>query len=192
MNLNATQRIKRNTFLAIAAWTLFVGLLLWWNIHNAQQQMLATAEKEAKGYLKQDLAFRRWATSHGGLYVPVDDKTRPSPYLVNMPERDVRTPSGRLLTLQNPATSLREIKETQYELYGMLARITGTKYLNPANAPDEWEQKALSIVARSAGDYTEISEIDGKPFLRMMQPMLMEQGCVSCHGGSGIKVGELH
>ncbi|HEY6093849.1 MAG TPA: EAL domain-containing protein [Gallionellaceae bacterium] len=189
---NATQRIKRNTILAIAAWVLFVGLLLWWNIHNAEQQMLATAEKEAKGYLKQDLAFRRWATSHGGLYVPVDDKNQPSPYLKNVPERDIRTPSGRLLTLQNPATSLREIKETQYELYGMLARITAPKYLNPANAPDEWERKALSIVARSASDYTEISQIDGKPYLRMMQPMLMEQGCISCHGSSGVKVGELH
>ncbi|HEU0187858.1 MAG TPA: diguanylate cyclase, partial [Gallionellaceae bacterium] len=191
MILDATKRILLNTFFAIAAWALFIGLLLWWNIHNAQQQMLATAEKEARGYLKQDMAFRRWATSHGGLYVPVDGKTRPSPFMAFMPERDIMTPSGRQLTLQDPATSLREIKETLHELYGTLARVTGMKYLNPANAPDEWEKKALATVAATASDYTEIAEVDGKPYLRMLQPMLMEQGCVSCHGWTGIKVGEL-
>ena len=40
-------------------------------------------------------------------------------------------------------------------------------------------------------DYTEITELDGEPVLRYMQPMMMEEGCVKCHSWTGIKVGEM-
>ena len=59
----------------------------------------------------KDQVYRRWAANHGGVYVPVSASTRPSPYLVDVPERDVTTPSGRKLTLMNPAWIIRQVQE---------------------------------------------------------------------------------
>ena len=185
------RRILRNTRLALLAWTAVVAILLAWFVSLEDGQVIALAQVEAKANLLRDLALRDWATSHGGIYVPVDEVTRPSPFLAHIPERDVHTPRGRTLTLYNPAMMLREMKQTEKELYGVLARITGRTHLNPDNAPDAWEDKALSIVESTRQDYWEATQINGQPFLRRMQPMFMEEGCVKCHAWTGIKVGEV-
>lgn len=179
------------TIVAIIVLSLAVGISCYWNILVIRTQVVSLAEAEAKSSLKRDLAFRLWSTSHGGIYLWVNEKTQPSPLLSHIPERDVRTPSGGMLTLQNPAASLREIKAKQNELYGELARITGRKYLNPENAPDAWELKALDEVEKSRDDFSEVTEINGVQVLRRMQPMWMEQGCVVCHAWTGIPVGGL-
>lgn len=57
----------------------------------------------------KDLLYRRWATIHGGVYVPVTPETPPNRHLENVPERDLTTPSGRQLTLMNPAYMTREV-----------------------------------------------------------------------------------
>ena len=189
--MNPLARIRNQTIIAMALWVIVVGLSYYWNIHNERGQIVALAEVDAKTNLKRDLAFREWSTSHGGIYLRVDGKTRPSPFLADVPERDVPTPSGGMLTLQNPAATLRELKEKQIELYGEPARITGFKVLNPINAPDDWEKKALGIVDKTRQDYSEVVTINGKPYLRRMQPMFMEEGCLKCHAWTGIKVGGL-
>ncbi len=183
--------LYRGVVLSATAWSLLLGLSLYWNISENASRAIELAGIEAKTHLQRDLAFRRWATSHGGLYILTTEETRPNPYLAGVPERDVVTPSGRLLTLYNPATLLRLIMETQAKLYGVRARITAERYLNPINAPDAWESKALAIVAGTLDDYVEVTTIDGQPMLRRMQPMIMDEGCLKCHAWTGIKVGEL-
>lgn len=121
--------------------------------------------------------------------MPVTEKVRPNPYLNHIPERDILTPSGKMLTLHNPATMIRELNRTQEELFGALSRITALQVLNPINMPDEWEKKALLIIQKNKEDYTEITEIEGKPYLRKMQPMIMEEGCLKCHAWTKIPVG---
>ncbi|HEU0282776.1 MAG TPA: diguanylate cyclase, partial [Gallionella sp.] len=146
---------------------------------------------EAKANLKRDMALLLWSTDHGGIYLRVNENIKPSPFLANIPDRDIPAPNGEMLTLQNPVASLREIKLKQGELYGELAHVTGLKYLNSINAPDSWEKKALGIIDKTLQDFSEVTTIDGKAYLRMMQPMIMEEGCMKCHAWTGIKIGEL-
>ncbi|HEY6895985.1 MAG TPA: EAL domain-containing protein [Rhodocyclaceae bacterium] len=185
-----SKALSLSIFAAIA-WTLAVGASLLWNVSHEDERVLALANTEAKSNLDRDLSLRRWATSHGGVYVRVDEKNKPNPFLAGIPERDVTTPSGGTLTLLNPATMLREIKEEQGNLFGHLARITALKIINPIDAPDEWEKKALLAIEQSRIDYTEVTTVNGKPYLRRMQPMFMEEGCLKCHAWTGIKVGEV-
>ena len=189
--MRAITPITRMTALAVVLWTVVVILSLSWSIIQTERQTLQLAEVEAKSNLKRDLAFRRWATSRGGIYVRVTNTTRPNPYLSHIANRDVVMNGGGMLTLYNPATMLRDIKKEQNELYGTLARITGEQYLNPINAPDEWEKKALSIIKQTGQDYSEVTAIDGRPYLRMIQPMMMEEGCMKCHAWTGIQVGDM-
>ena len=60
---------------------------------------------------ERDALYRRWGAAHGGVYVPVTPDTPPTPYLAHLPERDLTTPSGRRLTLLNPAYMARQVYE---------------------------------------------------------------------------------
>ena len=87
--------------------------------------------------------FRQWAASHGGVYVPVDEHTPPNPLLEDIPERDILTPSGRQLTLINPAYIMRQVNELAYERQEVLGHLTSLNPLRAENAPDAWEAEAL-------------------------------------------------
>ncbi len=84
-------------------WTLLLGGVLAWNLYTSGQQTQDQVLIAARASFNKDQAFRLWATSHGGVYVPTDERTPPNPYLSHIPERDLVTPSGRRLTLMNPA-----------------------------------------------------------------------------------------
>lgn len=168
---------------AALAWTILIGLSLLWNAHNENERVIELAKAEARANLNKDKAFRLWATAKGGFYIPISEHTRPSPYLAKLPFRDVTTTSGNVMTLFNPATVIKEIGEQFQELSGVRAKITHTVYLNPENAPDEWELMALGRFAQGAKEVAEVTPIGGREYLRLAHPMKMEPGCMKCHTG---------
>jgi hypothetical protein len=62
------------------------------NVMEIRETALALARKEALSHHNKDHATRLWATGHGGVYVPVTDRTPPNPYLSHLPDRDLVTP----------------------------------------------------------------------------------------------------
>jgi len=178
--------------LAILVWTAIIGVSVDSNIGREHEKVLDLAKVEAHANLNKDRAFRLWASSKDGIYLPVDEKNQPNPYLAHLSDRDLSVKGGPSLTLINPATMLREIGEQHSQLYGVKAKITGKKVLNAVNLPDPWEFKALETFERlRQKEVVELAEINGKGFLRVMQPMYMEPDCLKCHGISGVKAGEL-
>lgn len=128
--------------------------------------------------------------SHGGIYVSPSAHTPPNPYL-NVPERDVVTTTGKKLTLMNPAYVLREMQTDFPDDYGTKSRITSLKQLNPENAPDEWEVKALKSFEQGRREFIEKQNIDGQPYLRMMQHFIVNERCMKCHAHQGYKIGDV-
>ncbi|MFK5894095.1 MAG: diguanylate cyclase, partial [Pseudomonadota bacterium] len=192
MNINTEiQQLNKDTLIIIIIWCVIIGTSLLWNFQRENDRILELAKVEAQTNLKKDLAFRRWGTKMGGLYVKVTPEIQPNIYMSHIPERDITTPSGQNLTLYSPATMLRLIMKTQDKLYGVKARITGEEYLNPDNAPDKWEQNALKIVKKTLHDYSNITELDGQVVLRYMQPMIISKGCLICHSWKDNKIGGL-
>jgi diguanylate cyclase (GGDEF)-like protein/PAS domain S-box-containing protein len=191
-----THSAKRLVFglalLAALIWTLVVSASLAWNMRYTEQQIMDTAYAEARANQNKDNTFRRWASEHGGIYVPITDKQPSIPWLSHVPGRDVMTTDGRALTLLNPASVLRQIMDHYAADYGIRGRITGLKYLNPANAPDPWETQQLK--AFTAGEKQEVwavSALDGQPYLRYLRAMFMEPGCEKCHAILGYKLGAM-
>ncbi|OFV83945.1 MAG: hypothetical protein A2W26_00835 [Acidobacteria bacterium RBG_16_64_8] len=181
----------RNTLLALLLWTAGVAGSLWWNNRTLQQQNLHLASTSALGNINKDMAFRIWAASHGGVYVPPDENTPPNPYLAHVPDRDVVTTEGKRLTLMNPAYMLRQVMGENSRLFGVKGHLTSLQLTNPINQPDEWEEAALESFRRGATEATTVAGIDGKPHLRMIRPLLMEKGCLKCHADTGVKLGEV-
>ncbi len=145
----------------------------------------------ARDTFSRDLVYRRWATIHGGVYVPAAPETPPNPYLAHIPERDIRTPSGKTLTLMNPAYMTRQVHELGFKQYGLRGHITSLKPLRPENAPDEWERSALQAFEKGAKEIASREPIGDKTYLRFMRPMITEEGCLKCHAGQGYVIGDI-
>ncbi|MFA6014995.1 MAG: DUF3365 domain-containing protein [Gallionellaceae bacterium] len=188
MKLNIAHR---SILLTSFFWTAIIGSLLFWDQHVAHRHAEELAKKEARSNFNKDLAFRMWATRHGGVYVPIDERTPPNPGLAHLAERDIRTPSGKKLTLMNPAYILRQVMEEYGELYGIKGKITSFKLINPNNAPDAWEAAALRRFERGEKEVFEFADINGQPHLRLMKPMIVVAGCLKCHAFQGYQVGDV-
>jgi signal transduction histidine kinase len=184
--------VYRNAALAALVWTLALAASLAWNISLQREKTIDLAKSEALANINKDFAFRQWATAHGGVYVPVDPATNTysNPYL-EVPERDIQTPSGRNLTLMNPAYMVRQMQQNFDSLYGVRGRITSLKPLNPNNAPDEWETRVLKSFERGGREAAEVTTLGGEPYLRAMRAFMTEKGCLKCHEHQGYKVGDV-
>jgi signal transduction histidine kinase len=183
--------LLRIILLAGFVWTAAIGGLVVWDERVERRHAEDLAKKEARSNFNKDQAFRMWATRHGGVYVPADARTPPNPGLKHIPERDIETPSGKKLTLMNPAYILRQVMDEYSELYGIKGRITSFQLINPDNAPDPWESAALRRFELGEKEVFEFAEMNGQPYLRLMRPMMVVSGCLKCHGFQGYKEGDV-
>lgn len=192
ISLFAKLPIVRLVILAVLVWSGLVGYSLEWNISNLKDEQANLAIYAARSNWNKDQAFRQWATTHGGVYVPPTERTPPNPYLSHIGRRDVVTTDGMKLTLMNPAYMLRQMTEEFEDTYGVKGKITGKITINPNNNPDAWELAALERFEKEKiPEVIEQSVIDGAPYMRFMKPMYMNKGCEVCHAAMGFKDGDL-
>ncbi len=171
------------------AWTLLVGGLFLWDRTGNRDRTMELAKAEARAHFVKDWSFRRWATSHKLIYAPVSDRNPPDPYLAELPERDVVTSSGVILTVINPARIIRQMEEEYVPIGGVRNRITSLYPLRPGNAPDAWERDALTRLEQGASEVLDFTTYDGQPVLRLISAVPLEPGCLVCHSYPNIPMG---
>ncbi len=176
--------------MGFALWSLIMSGSFSWSLNQQGHHLLDSSIIAARANSNKDISFRKWAAKHGGVYVPPTEYTPPNPYL-KVPHRDVVTTTGKPLTLMNPAYMLREMQHDFLDEYGTRSRITSLKPLNPANAADTWQAKALSHFAQGGKELLEMQYVDGQPYLRLMLPFIVEASCLKCHAHQGYKVGDI-
>jgi diguanylate cyclase (GGDEF)-like protein/PAS domain S-box-containing protein len=184
-----TRTLSRYAWIAGAVWTLILVTSLAWDFFLHGRHVQDVARQTAIAYVNKTQAIRKWAFSHGGVYVPESDEVEPSPWLEHVPERDVTTPSGRQLTLINSAHIIREINERFAELFGIGGHFTSLRPLREENAPDAWERKALLAFEAGSAQMSEQVSINGQPYMRLMQPIVVKPRCLGCHRSQGYTVG---
>lgn len=177
--------------LIIVTITLLIGSSLAWNIHKENQTAYELAKVEALGSYNKDLVFRRWASMHGGVYVPITDSILPNPHLNFIEEQNVTTTTGKKLTLINPEYMARLVFQIGEKQYGQKGHITSLNPIRPENKADEWETKALQSFKEGDTEYSSIEKIDGENHLRLMVPMYVENSCLKCHASQAYKLGDI-
>ncbi|MDH3354056.1 MAG: PAS domain S-box protein, partial [Chromatiales bacterium] len=183
--------LNRVITIATLIWSVALALIFYSQSGVLIDHSMALAYNAALTNFNKDQSLRFWASSHGGVYVPISEHTPPNPYLSHLPERDVSTASGLKLTLMNPSYILREVATDHAELFGNRGHVTSLKPLNPDNAPDQWERRALEQFEQGAKEVSEETEIKGEPYYRFMRPMITQKGCLKCHADQGYKVGDI-
>ena len=176
--------------LLVLVWAIVICASLMWNLLEGRQEVLSMARIQAQVAYQRDVIYRRWNAEHGGVYVPMTEKAPPNSYLDVM-NRDFRDSSGRSLTLMNPAYMTRQVHELAREAYGIHGHITSLNPIRPENAPGPWETQALQAFEQGEKEVSEIKPIDGKSHMRLMRPLMTEEGCLKCHEKQGYKVGDV-
>ncbi len=192
-NEHAAPRIIRDRRWWVAlllAWATLVGSYTHNYLEEIAEQTIQVALAGARNMFRMVVLTRNWNAAHGGLYVPVTDKTPPNPYLKH-PRRDLTTTDGQQLTMINPAYMTRLIGELAEYDSGAIFRLTSLKPIRPGNAPDEWEASALHAFERGEKEiHGIVSGPDGLQ-LRYMAPLTVKQSCLVCHHDQGYKVGDI-
>ena len=70
-------------------------------------------------------------------------------------------------------------------------RVVSSKPKNAQNRADAWEADALAKFTHMSDFAFERGEQAGKPVFRYIRPIFMQQICLQCHGGEGVKLGDL-
>lgn len=182
-----SRRLMRSVMLL---WLAVVATSVLWDWRTVDVSVMALARTQAVSHYEKDLIYRRWVSSHGGVYVPPTDKTPPNPYLL-IKERDITTTTGKVLTLVNPAYMTRQVHEMAAEQLRVTSHITSLKPIRPENAPDPWERQALLSFETDAKEAIGVETSGAEPYLRFMRPLATEASCLKCHAIQGYKIGDV-
>ncbi len=175
----------------IVAWTIVIVISIIWNVRIVQKNTIEAARIQARAVYNKDILFRSWNAKHGGVYAPVSEKTQPNPYLEHITERDITTPSGKKLTLINPAYMTRQTHELLEEQDGFKGHITSLKPIRSLNKPDPWETVALKAFELGVSEVSSIEIINEKTYMRLMRPLIVGKTCMVCHAGQGYEIGDI-
>ncbi len=180
--------LRLYTLLLIGAWTLVVLLSIGWRINQEYAANLHQARETARSHLEKDLILRDWNIKHGFVYAPVTPENPPNPYL-QLPEREIVTPTGKVFTAINSSLMIRQIYELAGKKSAYRGHLTSLQPLRPENTPDPWERQGLEQLLAGSPEVSGVAEKDGQLYFRLMQPLQASPKCLSCH--ANYTVGQL-
>ena len=177
-------------WILLVIWTVVIAVSLVWNIYQIDSNIKESAKIQARSSFQRDVTYRKWNAAHGGVYATISENSGPNPYL-KVEERDITTPSGKKLTLINPAFMTRQVFELAEEKFGYIGHITSLKPIRPENSPDQWEVDALTSFESGSDEISSPEVINSAEYLRLMKPLVTEKSCLKCHAAQGYKVGDV-
>ncbi len=150
-----------------------------------QTSLIEALTQSARSYARLVFVLGNWIPENEGIWVPRRADRAPSRY-ARVPE--IATANGDSLVWRNPAMLAREFTELSRQGgVGVRLGLTSLHPLNPANAPDTFEVRALRALESghydrlsSGGEFARIETIDGVRTFRYLAP-LYNRGCGSCH-----------
>ena len=144
--------------------------------------IIQTVRGEASSYFDLIVKAREWNSNHSGVYVEKKPGVETNPYLRKLGvEPDVKCEDGRVMTLRNPSLMTKEISKLTLNEHGTTFHITSLQLVDPDNAPDRFEREALKKFEQGAEEAWEIDRSGGQAVFRLIKPLKIKPGCLSCH-----------
>jgi diguanylate cyclase (GGDEF)-like protein len=167
---------------------LSVSALFMTIVANDQKAIEVELETRARTLFNSIVLAREWNAAYGGVYVERTPEMQPNPYLKTP---DVEGKDGKTYTSKNHALMTREISEIAEREGAFRFHITSTRPLNPRNAPDAFEARALQSFEEGERESTARATKDGSTWYRYMAPLYVERSCLECHAEQGYRVGDV-
>lgn len=131
---------------------------------------------------------KKWNANHDGVYVEKKKGVTPTPYL---DKAEIKTIDGKVFIRRNPAQMTREISEYAEKEGLFKFHLTSLNLVNPANKPDDFETRALSLFEKGTKETSHTEKKNGITYFRYMAPLYIEKECLQCHSNQGYKLGDV-
>lgn len=112
--------------------------------------------------------------------------------------RDIAKERGRIMyemvrqTKINPMLMVNDPDIFKQEsIENISYRVVSSKPMNAQNRADDWEAGELARFSKVSDFAFEERAQGGDPVFRYIRPIFVQQVCLQCHGGEGVKVGDL-
>jgi hypothetical protein len=161
-----------------------------WNLHLQDEETREIARNVARVYIQSDNSYRRWNALQGGIYIP-SDKAHLRNLPADVPDQVVITPSGKRLILTDHASMMDEVYEFSKHDYISKVELKSLDPISEDGRANAWEAKALKAIARGEKEFGEVITINGEKHFSLMNPFIIEEPCLKCHGNDGYEVGDL-
>ncbi len=182
--------MKKIIFLICCIWSLLISASFIWNYTHAKEDQETMALQVARNFFGQIVLDRSWNAGHGGVYVPVTDKTQPNPYLKG-PLRDIKVNEDLTLTKVNPAFMTRQISQIATDRNGVQFHITSLNPLRPENRASGREESALQAFEQGKREVGEVISGETSDAFFYMAPLLTQKVCLQCHACQGYQKGDI-
>jgi len=181
--------LKGKFILAVVAiLTLSYGVLALYTSHLQNRLIIGQAEQQARMLYRQIVLTRQWVADHQGLFLIQTEAARPNDFLN---EPTITTDTGLTLVKRNPAMVTRELSEYATRTGLGWFRVTSSKPVNPANAPDAFEQESLRSFTDGQAEHLAIGQNSEGRVLRYAAPLVTEASCLTCHSEHGYHPGDI-
>ena len=186
-----SRRIFLYGWIIALIWTAVIASSGVWGVFRMVKNTDEMAIIQARSAFNKDIMYRRWNAARGGVYGKMDENVPPNPHLKNIPDRDIETPSGKDLTMINPAYMTRQIYEFYKSEYGIIGHITSLNPIRPENEADEWEKMVLKKFEKGLREYSSVEIINADEYMKYMGALITEDVCLKCHAFQNYKVGDI-
>jgi len=187
---NHIMKFRKSILPVSVAWIILITMSFLWNYSNATKERETIALETARSFFNLIVITRDWNSRHGGVYVPITEKTPPNPYLED-PKRDVQVDDALGLTKVNPAFMTRQISEIAEEREGIIFHITSLKPIRPENKPTLREVTFLREFESGTKERGLFIQEDSRTLFFFMAPLQTEKACLNCHSKQGYKEGDI-
>lgn len=169
-------------------------LSVFWGFHLRSEELFRQQLiNNGRAFFEEIVVTRLWLASHQGVYVRQQPGDEVNPYLKAIPglKTTIRDTTGETYILKNPALVTREISMIAAERDIFKFHITSLNPLNPGNAPDDFERRALQSFASGVREQYAFEATDHGQVFRYMAPLSTEASCLRCHAHQGYQVGDV-
>ncbi len=171
-------QIRSYILLLLVCWTGAIIILGYWNSSRIRQTTKEIVLNNANALLQQHAVVKNWVANHG-ICLPVAS------------EKQVSTPNKAGTTAMADASIIRQTNETFKDLHCVsFSHLISLRPLKDNNKPDAWEERALKQLVNGSREVTSFTQLDQKPFFRMVRPLYVKDSCLDCHKEQGYISGE--
>jgi len=142
------------------------------SLHFFKSEVL---RNEAQAVATQVVSFRSWVANAGMVWVNGLSKDFHD-FLAKRPDG-----SGNYFFGKNPALATRELSDiANQSAIRATFRVTSDEYRQPANAPDDFEARAIAVF-KTNKELGYFEDFEGDSY-RYAQPIYVKEACLKCHG----------
>jgi signal transduction histidine kinase len=162
--------------------SLSYALLLYRTSQLQDELIIAQTKEQARMLFRYIRLTRQWVADHNGLFILKKEGVESNPFL-SLPV--ITDKAGNQYVMRNPAMVTRELSNySEQEGQGRF-RVTSLHPVNPANAADAYEQKAMISFQQGALEAAAVFNSPTGRVVRFVAPLNVESSCLECHATQG-------